>query len=107
MAAEGLALPIITILGCWGAFIVGAIYLLRAMRQVLHGPAMTRWNEISDALHLWRKLPFLVLIVCLLLFGCFPALLANKIKPDAAKTLMSFAPQTVNATPGLLQANRK
>src|SRR5882672_11376149 len=62
-------LPIATVIGCWGALIVGAVYMLRAVRQVLHGPTAERWSEIADAPHFWRKLPFLVLLACLLLFG--------------------------------------
>jgi NADH-quinone oxidoreductase subunit M len=81
------ALPLVTIIGCWGALIVGAIYMLRAVRNVLHGPVLPRWNEIVDAPHFWRKLPFLVLLACLLLFGCFPGLLTEKIKVDAQRVI--------------------
>src|SRR6266478_6720077 len=30
--------PLVTVLGCWGALMIGAIYMLRAIRSVLHGP---------------------------------------------------------------------
>jgi NADH-quinone oxidoreductase subunit M len=75
------AFPNITIVACWGALIVGAVYMLRAVRAILHGPLPDKWAGVADAPHLWRKLPFLVLLACLLVFGCFPSLLVNKIRP--------------------------
>jgi NADH-quinone oxidoreductase subunit M len=94
------ALPYVTVIGCWGALIVGAIYMLRAVRNVLHGPVPTRWSEVSDAPHFWRKLPFLLLLACLLLFGCFPSLLTEKIKPDVQRVLAASG-----ATPAKPAAN--
>src|SRR6185295_4003728 len=78
-------LPYATIIGCWGAFVVGAIYMLRAVRAVLHGPTPDKWGAVGDAPHFWRKLPFVLLAGFLVLFGCFPGLLTNKIKGDAAR----------------------
>jgi NADH-quinone oxidoreductase subunit M len=75
--------PHVTILACWGALIVGAVYALRAVRNILHGPLPEKWSGVADAPHLWRKLPFLVLLASLLIFGCFPRLLSDKIKPGA------------------------
>jgi len=57
--------------------------MLRAIRVVLHGPLRERWAGIADAPHLWRKLPFLLLLAGLLIFGCFPGLLTNRIQPAA------------------------
>lgn len=97
------ALPYITGIGCWGALIVGAIYMLRAVRLVLHGPVPSRWSEVSDAPHFWRKLPFLVLVACLLLFGCFPGLLTNKIKGDAEKIVGALNGGGTQPKPNALQ----
>src|SRR5258706_4861944 len=55
---------IILVLACWAALIVGAIYMLRAVRQMLHGPLPEEWANISDA-HLWRKIPFALLTASL------------------------------------------
>ena len=66
--------PHVTILACWGALIIGAVYMLRAMRDILHGPLPEKWAGVADAPHLWRKLPFILLLAGLLVFGCFPAL---------------------------------
>src|SRR6185295_3804642 len=71
--------PEITVLACWGALLVGAIYMLRALRNVLHGPLAEKWLSITDASHAWRKAPFIILLVFLLTFGFFPRLLTDKI----------------------------
>jgi NADH-quinone oxidoreductase subunit M len=77
--------PVVTGLAVWGALMIGALYMLRAMRNVLHGPLPEKWAGISDALNVWRKLPYALLLASLLVFGCFPRLLTEKITPDAEK----------------------
>ena len=77
------ALRTVTVLAVWGALIIGAVYMLRAVRAVFHGPAVenrTYATNVTDA-NLWRKLPYALLIVSLLVFGFFPRLLTDKIKP--------------------------
>jgi NADH-quinone oxidoreductase subunit M len=66
----------------WGGLIIGAIYMLRAIRQVWHGERPARWDELLDAGG-WRRVPFVLLLGALLLFGFWPRLLADKIKPSA------------------------
>ena len=70
----------------WGALLIGAIYMLRAVRSVLHGPLPEKWAEIKDA-NLWRKVPFTLLLAALLAFGCWPRLLTDKIKPGVEAVL--------------------
>lgn len=70
----------------WGALLIGAIYMLRAIRNVLHGPNTGPDFTLSDA-NPWRKVPFVLLLAALICFGVFPGLLVNKIKPDAARIL--------------------
>jgi hypothetical protein len=53
------------------------------MRNVLHGPLPEKWAGIHDASNVWRKLPYALLLASLLVFGCFPRLLTEKITPDA------------------------
>jgi NADH-quinone oxidoreductase subunit M len=77
------ALRLVTVLACWGALIIGAIYMLRAVRNILHADLSPRWANVVDAPHLWRKLPFAVLLASLIVFGCFPKLLTQKITPSA------------------------
>src|SRR5258706_11631762 len=77
------AFRLVTILACWGALMIGALYLLRAVRVMLHGPLTEQWANIKDAPHLWRKAPFVLLLTSLIVFGCFPWLLTEKIRPSA------------------------
>jgi NADH:ubiquinone oxidoreductase subunit 4 (subunit M) len=41
------------------------------------------WSTIQDA-NAWRKVPFVLLLAVLLIFGFFPRVLTDKIKPNAA-----------------------
>jgi NADH-quinone oxidoreductase subunit M len=76
---------VVTVLACWGALIIGAVYMLRAVRSILHGPLDASWPGVTDAASLWRKLPFALLLASLLIFGFFPRLLSDKITPDAER----------------------
>jgi NADH-quinone oxidoreductase subunit M len=79
----------------WGALVIGGVYMLRAIRNVLHGELPEKWAGVKDATH-WRKLPFALLAVSLLVFGFAPRLLTDKIKPSAAaivKLANAKAPQ--------------
>jgi NADH-quinone oxidoreductase subunit M len=86
------ALRCITVLAAWGALVIGAVYMLRAIRNVLHGPVPEKWMLLAE--HTWplRRLPYLMLLACLLVFGFFPRLLADKIKPDAERVLQVAGP---------------
>ena len=80
------SLPWFVVAAAWGALLIGAIYMLRAIRDVLHGPQANPDLVLTDA-NAWRKVPFVLLLAALLCFGVFPGLLVNKIKPDAARIL--------------------
>ena len=69
-----------TALAVWGALVIGAVYMLRAIRNVVHGPMPEHWERAQDARGPLRKLPFVLLGVTLLVFGIFPGLLTEKIK---------------------------
>jgi NADH-quinone oxidoreductase subunit M len=73
-------LRVVTVLAVWGALLIGAVYMLRAVRAALHGPMPEKWATLSDA-NLWRKLPYALLLASLLIFGFFPRLLTDKITP--------------------------
>lgn len=86
------SLRLVTVLACWGALIIGAIYMLRAVRNVLHAELPEKWVNVADAPHIWRKLPFIVLIFSLLLFGILPRLLTDKITPAASAIVQMAKP---------------
>lgn len=91
----------------WGALVIGAIYMLRAIRGILHGPAGELETAVVDA-GPWRKLPFVILLAALVFFGVFPATLANKIKPDAQRIVQAVTGNAEgNIAPNLaLKPNR-
>jgi NADH-quinone oxidoreductase subunit M len=100
--------PVITGIAVWGALIIGAVYMLRAVRHVLHGPLLTEWSQIKDAAGLWRKLPFAILLAALICFGFAPGLLTERIKPAAAiivqlatRTPAAVAGESPNAIPSV------
>ena len=84
--------PLITVLALWGALVIGGIYMTRAIRNVLHGPLPEKWNSLNDASHIWRKLPYALLLVSLFVFGVWPKLLTDKINPDAEKIVAQISP---------------
>jgi NADH:ubiquinone oxidoreductase subunit 4 (subunit M) len=94
----------VTVLAMWGALVIGAVYMLRAIRSILHGPVSERWNNIKDAGDPWRRLPFALLLASLLLFGVAPRLLTDKISPSAEYIVKLTAgpglPATADATVG-------
>ena len=69
-------------MAAWGALVVGAIYMLRAVRSVWHGEPVELAAKLQDA-NAWRRLPFVLLLGALLFFGVFPGVLANRIKVSA------------------------
>lgn len=92
------SLRLVTAVACWGALIVGAVYMLRAVRNILHAELPERWTNIADAVNPWRKLPFVLLTVCLLVFGCFPRLLTGKISPSVEKIVEVVKPAPAAGT---------
>jgi NADH-quinone oxidoreductase subunit M len=67
----------------WGALIVAAVYMLRAVREMFHGALGETWKASSDPSGAWRRLPYVVLLVSLLALGVAPRLLTDHIEPSA------------------------
>jgi NADH:ubiquinone oxidoreductase subunit 4 (subunit M) len=61
--------------------------MTRAIRNILHGPLPEKFATLPDASNIWRKLPYALLLVSLLIFGFVPKLLTDKINPDAQKII--------------------
>jgi len=87
--------PGVTVVALWGALVIGGVYMTRAVRTVLHGPLPEKWHGLADAASTWRKLPYVLLLASLFIFGLWPRLLTEKINPDAEKVL---PPANVQAT---------
>jgi NADH-quinone oxidoreductase subunit M len=82
----------------WGGLVIGAIYMLRAVRNVLHGELSEKWHDVQDAM-LWRKVPFVLLLAALIAFGCWPRLLTDKIKPSADNIVKMATGKAASAPP--------
>src|SRR6185503_17534883 len=54
------ALRSVTVLAVWGALIIGAVYMLRAVRAVLHGATQDQRTYATEAVdaNTWRRLPY-------------------------------------------------
>jgi len=74
---------IVTAIAIWGALVIGGVYMLRGIRNIWHGdkeqPAV-----MLDATSYWRKLPFVLLLAGLIVFGFAPRLLTDRIKVSVA-----------------------
>jgi NADH-quinone oxidoreductase subunit M len=79
-----------TVLAIWGALVIGAVYMLRAIRTILHGPLAPGMEMVPDAG--WSKrVPFILLLGALLAFGFFPRILSDKIAESAKQVLKMTA----------------
>jgi NADH:ubiquinone oxidoreductase subunit 4 (subunit M) len=90
----------VTVLAVWGGLVIGAIYMMRAAREILQGPVPQKFSGLADA-GLWRKFPYALLLAALFLFGCFPKLLTNQIVPDVDNKVISsmVSPTAVRSNP--------
>jgi hypothetical protein len=79
--------------------------MLRAVRSMLHAELPERWARVADASHWWRKLPFALLLAALLIFGCFPRLLTDKIKPSAWGIVQMANPVIARIAPDTAAVN--
>jgi len=89
-------LPWFVVAGAWGALVIGAIYMLRAIRDIWHGEA-TEGAALQDA-SAWRKVPFVLLLAALIVVGVWPRLLTDKIEPSVKRIVTATAPATVALT---------
>lgn len=87
-------MPWFVVAAAWGALIIGAVYMLRGIRSILHGPVPAGFTSASDA-SLWRGFPMILLVACLLLLGCWPRLLLDRVRPgvERAVRIAGFQPQ--------------
>jgi NADH-quinone oxidoreductase subunit M len=85
-------MSLVTSIAVWGGLVIAAIYMLRAVRNILHGPLPDNFAGISDAVGWWRKLPYALLFVTLLWFGFWPRTLTQKISPAAERVVKMLNP---------------
>jgi NADH-quinone oxidoreductase subunit M len=88
-------LPWFVVAAAWGALIISAIYMLRAVRDVWHGEPRSHWPAPLDS-GAWRKVPFILLLAALIVIGVWPRSLTDKIEPSV-KAIMARDAQPVVA----------
>jgi NADH-quinone oxidoreductase subunit M len=84
--------PLVTGVAVWASLVIGAVYMLRAIRAMLHGPVPERWAGVTESSWPFRKVPYLVLLAGLLIFGFFPGPLAKRISDAVVLILPASAP---------------
>src|SRR5262249_16906664 len=81
---------IMVLLGAWHAYrwqrglavlgiVITAVYMLKTIRLGFHGPLSPRFGQLMDAETSLQKLPFVLLLAALIVVGCFPSLILNKV----------------------------
>ena len=80
------AFHLVTGLAVWGALVIGAVYMTAGDPEYFPRAAAGQMDGGGGG-STWplRKVPYLVLLVSLLVFGFFPRLLTDKIKPSAGE----------------------
>ena len=73
----------ITGIAIWGALVIGAVYMLRAIRNILHGPLNEEFARLRDVD--FSQVSLAILVICLLGIGIFPRMLTDKVKPRVAE----------------------
>ncbi len=71
--------PIPTIAAAFG-IVITATYMLRAVAGVFFGPMDAKWRGLKDAVLVRERLPYVVLIVILIVFGFAPGSLVDLIE---------------------------
>jgi NADH-quinone oxidoreductase subunit M len=82
-------MSLITSFAVWGGLVIAAVYMLRAVRSILHGPLPEAFVNISDAK--LGKIPLALLLITLLWFGIWPRALTKKITPAAERIVQMIS----------------
>ncbi|MBN2508342.1 MAG: NADH-quinone oxidoreductase subunit M [Verrucomicrobia bacterium] len=87
-------------LAAWAGLVIGAVYMLRAVRRIFHGPLAGHSAGVPD-MSGWRRVPFVLLLGALMVFGCFPRGLTDNLQLPAALIVAPAAPRApaLAATP--------
>ncbi|MEJ5236811.1 MAG: NADH-quinone oxidoreductase subunit M [Limisphaera sp.] len=77
----------VTVGALWAALVVGAVYMLRAVRAVVHGPVPAA-GQLGQDIQGWSgRWPYALLLAGLLCFGWLPQILVGKVEPAVVKML--------------------
>jgi NADH-quinone oxidoreductase subunit M len=87
---------VMTGIAVWGALVISGVYMTRAIRDIFHGERA--WPNVADA-SVWRKIPYVLLLVGLLFFGCFPRMLTDSIQASV-EPIVGMAAGELHAAKG-------
>ena len=90
-AAWAAGYKLITVIAVWSALVVGGLYMLRAIRNILHGPQGGTWKNSKDSSPLVTT-AFGLLLALLLVFGFAPNLLTKGIEIEVKKIIYLVKP---------------
>lgn len=90
----------VTAFAVWGV-VLSAVYMLRAVRTVFFGPIPNRWQQLTDARTLAVRFPIALLIVVLLIVGCWPRTLTDIIQPGVQPIAAIFETPPATMTAGV------
>ena len=91
-AAWSAGFQIITVIAAWSALVIGGLYMLRAIRNILHGSQGEDWDNASDAKPLVAT-AFGLLLAMLMVFGFAPNLLTKRINSEVEKIVRLAKPE--------------
>ena len=91
-AAWSAGFQTITVIAAWSALVIGGLYMLRAIRNILHGSQGDDWENASDAKPLVAT-AFGLLLAMLLVFGFAPNLLTKRINGEVEKIVRLAKPE--------------
>ena len=91
-AAWSAGFQTITVIAAWSALVIGGLYMLRAIRNILHGSQGEDWDNASDAKPLVAT-AFGLLLAMLLVFGFAPNLLTKRINGEVEKIVRLAKPE--------------
>ena len=91
-AAWSAGFQTITVIAAWSALVIGGLYMLRAIRNILHGSKGEDWENASDAKPLVAT-AFGLLLAMLLVFGFAPNLLTKRINGEVEKIVRLAKPE--------------
>ncbi len=86
--------PVQVACGVFGV-VITAVYMLRFVRGIFFGEAKPVFARVRDAASPFARLPYVVLIVVLLVVGCWPQPLIARIDVSSRALLERVAPSTV------------
>ena len=91
-AAWSAGFQTITVIAAWSALVIGGLYMLRAIRNILHGSQGEDWDNASDAKPLVAT-AFGLLLAMLLVFGFAPNILTTCINGEVEKIVRLAKPE--------------